>query len=140
MPRLKVVLTWNERRERFLQNVLRRNSIAWPAARDAKLRFRVARKINPQTGRLCWYSTCNGCQGTFLEKELAVDHIDPVVPVDRDYSRSAYDARTLGELMLRLLPEPQDLQTLCFECHARKTEAENEARQANRLKYRKDEA
>lgn len=138
MPRIKREKTWNERREQFLQSVLRLNSITWPAAAEAKKRFRTARKINPQTGKLCWHARCNGCRAEFLERELAVDHIDPVVPVDRDYSQNAYDPKTLGELMVRLLPEPLDLQTLCFECHAQKTEAENEERKTNRNNFNEE--
>lgn len=120
--------TWPQRREEFLTNQLRRISMNWPAATEAKKRARAERRINPQTNRLCWFLACEGCQREFKEAELAVDHIEPVVAVDRDYSESAYSTAQLGELLERLLPAPDSLQMLCFECHSAKSEAENEQR------------
>jgi 5-methylcytosine-specific restriction endonuclease McrA len=132
---VKRTLTWSERREQFLTNHLRRVSIQWPAAAEAKRRARVGRRVNPQTGRLCWFAVCEGCQSEFKESELVVDHVQPVVAVERDYSESAYSTAQLGELVERLLPSPDGLQLLCFECHSAKTEAENE----DRIKTRKDQ-
>ncbi len=130
---MKKVKPWLQRREEFLTNNLRRISLKWPAISEAKKRARVERRINPQTNRLCWHAACAGCQRDFKEDQLIADHIAPVVPIARDYSESAYSTAQLGELIERLLPIPNELQMLCYECHSAKTEAENRERKIHRI-------
>jgi 5-methylcytosine-specific restriction endonuclease McrA len=119
---------WDLFREDFIRNNLRRASLRWPAMTIAKKVARTVRRINPATGKLAWRVLCAGCGEEFLESEVAIDHREPVVPVDRDRATRAYSTEMLGQLMKRMLPEPQELQVLCYECHSRKTEAENEDR------------
>jgi hypothetical protein len=128
----KPITDWNRLRETFVENHLRRASLKWPAIAEAKKRARTTRKINLKTNRLAWHAQCAGCCMEFLESKLVADHIEPVVPVERDYSVGAYDTKTLGERISRLLPGPEAIQMLCFLCHSMKTEAENEERQMKR--------
>lgn len=128
---------WNLFREEFVRNSLRQASLRWPARTIALKAVRVARRVNPLTGRACWYGQCRGCRQEFLERELAVDHVEPVVPVVQETRARAYSPEQLGALVSRMLPEPSSLQCLCFACHDAKTVAENEARRAGRVKTTK---
>lgn len=56
---------------------------------------------------------CNKCGLTFPLKEIDVDHIDPVVPVDRPI-------KDWNEYIERLFCEPNNLQCLCKRCHQAK--------------------
>jgi hypothetical protein len=119
---------WRRFREEYIKNILRLHSISWPAERLCLVKARTERRINPETGRLAWRVRCAGCLQEFLEKEVAKDHKQPVVPVERDMSLRPYGPEMLGGLVARMLPGPEDLQVLCFSCHSAKTEAEQEAR------------
>lgn len=123
---------WDRLREEFVRNNLRRVSIRWPGAAEAKKRARVGRRINLKTNRLAWHSRCASCKGEYAERDLVSDHKDPVVPVDRNYALRAYGPENLGMLLMRLLPYPDGYQQLCDRCHDEKTAAE----QADRARLR----
>lgn len=55
---------------------------------------------------------------------MAIDHIDPLVPLDGT-------PITWQEYVLRLFCGPEDLQVLCSVCHREKTRLENTERRAN---------
>ncbi len=140
----KPITDWNVYRFQFVRERLRKASFMWPPRGQAIRAARTTQKVNPATGRLCWYVRCAGCQMEFLEKEIKLDHKQPIVDVNvgymsgvRDQSSSFGDhAKHLGTYVLRMLPEVQGFQCLCKGCHDRKTKGENDARRANRSKGR----
>lgn len=123
---------WNKLRETFIRAHMRRVSLRWPGAAAARKVARAARLVNEKTGRLGWHSWCAGCKGLFPEKELQVDHVEPVVPLYRDYAEAAYSVAQLGQAMQRMLPSPEGYQTLCQPCHKHKTAYENVVRKEQR--------
>ena len=64
---------------------------------------------------------CNECGLCFTRKEVQVDHIDPVVPVDREIV-------DWNEYIERLFCSTDKLQVLCKPCHQIKCNEENEER------------
>ena len=114
-------------REQFVRWTLRRASFRWPPRSEALAAGRVGRGSYK----------CAGCEGIFGNKEVKVDHIDPVIPVTGMQSlspavqgeRSALD---LGYLVLRMFPSASGFQLLCTACHGGKTATENAARADHR--------
>lgn len=65
--------------------------------------------------------TCASCGKTFHRKEIAVDHIEPVIAVGGFVDWNTYHDR--------LFVPPDRLQVLCKEtCHREKSKAENSRR------------
>jgi 5-methylcytosine-specific restriction endonuclease McrA len=67
---------------------------------------------------------CNHCGLTFPLKDVQVDHISPVVPLDREIE-------DWNEYINRLFCEVDKLQVLCKSCHQIKSNRENEERRNN---------
>ena len=63
---------------------------------------------------------CAECHNQFPAKEVAVDHIDPVVPVS--------GFTTWDEVIERMFVEKEGLQVLCKECHRVKCQEEKQQR------------
>ncbi len=61
---------------------------------------------------------CNTCMNLFSQKEINVDHINPVVPLDK-----TMNDMTLGEYYKGCFTDV--LQVLCKPCHKIKTKEEN---------------
>lgn len=143
--RTKKVLSVDELREKFVREALRKASFRWPPRAEALRNSRVSRKINPATGRLCWYVMCAGCHKYMLEREGELDHVIEAGSIkvkDIPGMRDNYDARALpiGEFVLRLLCEAGGFQVLCHECHSAKTATTRLARQGDsRVKGRRRE-
>lgn len=67
---------------------------------------------------------CSECKGTFAGNKVAVDHIFPVVPLDRTVQDLDYN-----ELVERIFCDKNKLQVLCVDgCHKAKTKREREIR------------
>ena len=64
---------------------------------------------------------CNHCGLCFKPKEVHVDHIYPVVPVERE-------VRDWNEYIERLFCNSSGLQVLCIDCHQKKSNEENAER------------
>lgn len=126
----KEIKDWDVFRKSFLKNNLRRISWKWPATRQVVVAARTERKINPATGKLCWHVKCALCNKEFLEREVQVDHIEPVIPVQGlQGSLGVWNsAIATGQFVLRMLPEPTGLRCLCAECHSSHTANQNTAR------------
>ena len=73
----------------------------------------------PRGGALC---ICNHCGLCFPLKDVQVDHIIPVIPVDREI-------KDWNEYIDRLFCDSSNLQVLCKPCHLIKSNEEN----ANRI-------
>ena len=65
---------------------------------------------------------CNGCKNLFDRPEIAVDHPEPVIPVE---GFDSWDG-----VVRRLLAPSKMPQVLCKECHRLKTNKENKTRRA----------
>lgn len=67
---------------------------------------------------------CQECGGDFGQGNIAVDHIEPVVPIGTDRRSMSWD-----EVVDRMMHCPDsNLQPICKDCHSIKTKAENKER------------
>jgi len=78
-----------------------------------------------------WWYPCSTCGDDFRETEVELDHIDPVVPLNK-----RQDEMTLLEYIERkYLCSVNNFQILCKPCHREKTKKENATR-TERIKNR----
>lgn len=73
------------------------------------------------------WSKCTNCTAIVPTYLIDIDHILPVIPVDR-----SFDDMTLDELADRLWCEEKNLAGICETCHDGKTKAENAQRRKNK--------
>jgi 5-methylcytosine-specific restriction endonuclease McrA len=66
---------------------------------------------------------CAICKKAFPSNRMAVDHIIPVVPLNKTVHDLSYD-----EIVNRIFCPIKNLQLLCEYCHKSKTKAEREER------------
>ena len=97
----------------YIVAILRRASYRNPQRSEALRRARIARNMY----------VCNSCGDKKGRKEIAVDHINPVVPVTGWVS--------FDDFIYRLFCGVDQLQVLCKICHKVKSKAENKERRAN---------
>jgi hypothetical protein len=129
----KPITDWNKFRDQFVRETLRRASFRWPPRSEAIKKARTERKTNPATGKLNWHVKCANCHEEVLEKEGRVDHVEPVVPVNKHnlqdmrktLSDPKYTGLDLGSYVSRMFPEAGGFQMLCTHCHHDKTARES---------------
>jgi 5-methylcytosine-specific restriction endonuclease McrA len=92
----------------FIKGLLRRGSFHWRARNEALVAARVER------GKYL----CSGCQDLFGPKEVALDHIVPVVDPKVGFT-------TWDDYIARLFCEKEGFQILCNSCHDAKTKVED---------------
>lgn len=110
---------WTEARYyQFLRSALRAAWSKWPPKFDVLKRAR--RPSQSSNKRLKHEFQCNECKQWFAQKDVAVDHIEPVGTL-----RSHDDLPTFCQ---RLFVGVEKLQVLCDGCHARKTALERTQR------------
>lgn len=95
----------------WIKNALRRASYKFPPRQTAK--------VNARTGRNQY--TCNLCKGTFGSKDIALDHIEPVIDPETGF----VDWNTY---VSRMFPDLNGWQILCDGCHNNKSIEENRVR------------
>jgi len=107
---------WSEARyASFIKSALRR--AMWPVKYQCLRNAYVQDGVNPKTGRRIKQYRCNLCKELFMQKELKVDHIDPVVcPLAGWVSWDVYISRLFCEL--------DNLQAICTTCHDAKSAKE----------------
>lgn len=98
----------------FVINVLRRGTYRWPGRWKAEKRSHL-----PEEKR--YY--CEECGLVCRKKDTQMDHILPVIPVEK-----STETTTLDEIAERMYPFTEGWQRLCKECHKVKTDAENAQR------------
>lgn len=81
-------------------------------------------KLNTKTGRMAKHYKCNQCKGEFPAKDVEVNHIIPVVPID------GFD--NWDSVIKRLFCERDGLETVCKPCHKLITKEENSGRVRNK--------
>lgn len=105
----------------FVMQLLRRGTYRWPG------RFNSLKKANQGRNQYL----CAGCGGIFKKKEINLDHIEPVIPVE-----GTEDFNVIIERMYAMEDGWQVLCSVPSEsnggkpkgCHGEKTEIENEQR------------
>ena len=117
---------WTQARmHSFVMSALRRAQ--WPPKYAALKAASVGKRRNPASGRMANHFKCAKCGEAKPQKEMAVDHIIPVIPV------TGFDS--WNEVIKRLFVEVKDFQVLCKKpCHQEKTKEENAQRRANKKK------
>lgn len=104
----------------FLRSALRsafnRYPVKWEVLREAQRPYEGTDK------RVKWQYICSACGGTFKAKEISVDHVTP--------AGSLNSFEDLAGFAERLFCGPDGLQVLCTTCHASKTAAERQAKEA----------
>ena len=116
--------TWTEARfNSFIKSSLRSASIRWPPRYETLNNAFVDKRINEKTGRLAKHFECNLCKGHFPQKDVEVNHKDPVVPT------SGFDS--WDNVIERMFCESDGLELLCEPCHKNVTKNENLLRKTN---------
>lgn len=118
---------WTEARfNSFIKSALRSASIRWPVKYTVLNEALIGKQINIKTGRLGNHYRCNQCKGIFPAKEVAVDHIDPVIDPLIGFT-------TWDNVIVRMFCEKDGLQVLCSDCHTAKTALEKELAKERKL-------
>jgi len=110
MPRK--IRTHEQLTKSFLIPTLRRASLRWYARNQAYKDARLVRGVY----------ICAGCKEQVGRKEIIVDHINPVVPVDKGFTN-------WHDYIIRMFCEPAGFQILCNKCADKKTEEEDALRE-----------
>lgn len=111
---------WTEGRKRsFITSVLRSGSRRWPPKYQTLNKAKTVKKVNKKTGRQAQHFLCSLCQEDFPQKEVNVDHIEPVVDPKTGFIN--WDI-----FIDRLYCEESNLAVLCRPCHLKKTNEEKE--------------
>lgn len=101
----------------WIKSLLRKGSTRWPPGFRALNDAYVGEAINPKTGRRCKHYKCASCGGHFPAKEVAKDHINPVI--DPATGFTSWD-----DVIKRMFCEQDGYQVLCHTCHKHKSEEE----------------
>lgn len=116
---------WSEARYRsFIMSALRKAH--WPVKYEALKLSRDGKMINPDTGKKCNAHTCPICKERNIESNMAIDHVQPIIPVT---GHDSYDS-----IIERLLCELDGFQVICKDCHQEKSNLENQARREHKKK------
>lgn len=102
----------------FIMSVLRRASRFWKPAQVCKTKARIHRGMYKCSNPLC--------AKVVGPKEIKIDHIEPVIPVE--------GADSWDIVIDRLFCTADGFQAICKECHNKKTSIENEKRRVLKRK------
>lgn len=118
---------WTQSRfQSFIKSALRSTSVKWPPRYTVLNEAFTEAKTNKATGRKAKHFRCNRCNGEFVQKDVQVNHIIPVVPLS--------GFTTWDEVVDRLFCEKDGLEVLCKPCHKEVTKEENDSRKINNAK------
>lgn len=106
-----------QNRATFLKGILRRASFHWRARTEAMTAARIER------GKY----KCAMCSGLFGPKEVALDHIKPVVDPKTGFT-------TWDSYIENLFCEADGFQVICHPCHEVKTFLEDQMREHYKTK------
>jgi len=120
---------WTTARMRsFVMSALRRAQ--WPVKFQSMKSAFVKAGVNPATGRMCKLHLCEQCNNLFPQKDMAVDHIEPVVPLKGFENTDGFLGYDWDQVIRRLYCESHKLQVLCKPCHKEKSLDERAERAA----------
>ena len=113
---------WTEARyNSFVKGGLRSASQRWPPKYETLNAACVGQRINPKSGRLAKFYTCNSCKDDFVAKDIL-----PVVLT------SGFDS--WEGVVARMFCEKEHLEVLCKPCHKLVSAEENKERKNERSK------
>lgn len=125
MSKLRNNGEWTEARyNSFVKGGLRSASQRWPPKYKVLNEACVGQKVNPASGRLAKFYTCNICKEDFPAKLVEVNHIIPVVPV------TGFDS--WDGVIERMFCEKEHLEVCCKPCHRSISKQENQERKLNK--------
>lgn len=104
----------------FIKGALRSASIRWPPRYSVLSEAFVGSKINSKSGRMAKHYKCNRCEEHFPLKDVQVNHIIPVVPLEGFVS--------WDDTIKRMFCEKEHLEVVCIPCHKIITKEENNER------------
>ena len=107
-------------KKKWIMNCIRRASYRFPPRWAAKVSARIER------GQY----ECNSCKKIFKDKEIELDHIEPV-------NDPVLGFTTWDEFIRRMFPDESGFQVLCTECHLKKSISEGVVRRKRRKKLDK---
>lgn len=112
---------------------MRRLSLRWPPrGRAAKANRRELPRKVKKDGTLYkkpnFEYQCNMCKEWLMNKDIVLDHIDPVVDPNDENLNNMTEEEFIGKFAIGLLCYEENFQTLCNPCHDSKTDIENESR------------
>jgi len=114
--------TWTQGKfDTFIRSLLRGGFRKYPPKYEVLKEAAVGKKINPASKRLAEHYRCATCKKDYPQKEVNVDHIQPVTdPVTGFQGWDVY--------VKRMFCSKSNLQVLCSDCHDIKTAEERELR------------
>ena len=110
-----------------IKRVYRRSPVRLKVLKDAEVRMTKTNKDGTIAKKEAVFYVCSSChthaksQRSKNHPQIHIDHIDPVIPVDRPL-------KSWQEFLDRLFCDIDNLQCLCDVCHSEKTQAENKLR------------
>ena len=115
---------WTQARfDSFIKSALRSASVRWPPRYTVLREACVGTKVNVKSGRMAKHYKCNRCREEFPAKDVQVNHIIPVVPIE---GFTSWD-----DTIKRMFCEKDKLEVLCIPCHKTITKQENEERKSH---------
>ena len=119
---------WTEGRfNSFITSTLRAGARRWQPKYDTLNQSKTEKKINVKTGRMAQHFRCEICAGEFTQKDMEVDHIQPVVDPKKGFV--SWDV-----FINRLFCEAENLQAICKPCHLKKTNLEKQEKKNANIK------
>lgn len=104
-----------------VKGALRRAFVRWPVAMEVREDAIHPTIKGPRGGK---QYICAGCGKTFGITKIAVDHISPIISLDKTINDYTWD-----EIVERMFCDKSNLQVLCKEnCHKKKTAEERKER------------
>jgi len=117
---------WTEGRfNAFVTSTLRAGARRWAPKYETLNDAKTEKKVNPKTGRVAQHYICSICAKEFTQKDMEVDHIDPVVDPKKGFE-------TWDKFIDKLFCEASNLQAICKGCHKIKTLKEKKIRNENK--------
>jgi len=104
----------------LIKGAIRRLFSRSPAIIEARRKAIHPTKKGPRGGK---QYKCKQCKQCFALKYVQVDHIKPVIPLNKTIADLDYNT-----LVKRIFCKPSNLQVLCKECHKKKTARERKQR------------
>lgn len=122
----------DSKKKQFIIAGLRKATYRWKARYECKNNARRGKQRN-KNNREVWVYECAMCKALFEDKQVQLDHIVPVVPVEGWDSWDGY--------LDRMFCGPEGYQVLCSvgatSCHKLKTQSENGIRKVNKKNIKK---
>ena len=116
----------------YVCNALRRATVKWPGRTDCikKNRRKVytGKTVKDNKVKTRYEVRCCKCKGWFKPSGVEVDHIEEIGGFKGDFN----------EFIERMYCDASNLQTLCVQCHSKKTSNYNAARIYKRKIIRKE--